>query len=58
LDLFVEVYDPWSDVSTIKKIDDPTPYGINTVLFDLVDEPRKKEVPYVSLGGIPMGKVE
>ena len=58
LDLFVEVYDPWSDVSTIKKIDDPTPYGINTVLFDLVDEPRKKEVPDVSLGGIPMSKVE
>lgn len=58
LDLFVELYDPWSDVSTIKKIDDPTPYGINTVLFDLVDEPRKKEIPTVSLGGIPMAKVE
>ena len=58
LDLFVEVYDPWSDVSTIKKIDDPTPYGINTVLFDLVDEPRKKETPETSLGGIPMNKVE
>jgi len=24
----------------------------------LVDEPRKKEVPDVSLGGIPMNKVE
>ena len=58
MDLFVEVYDPWSDVSTIKKIDDPTPYGINTVLFDLVDEPRKKETPSISLGGIAMTKVE
>ena len=33
-----------------------TPF--NTVLFDLVDEPRKKETPDTSLGGIPMTKVE
>lgn len=39
LDLFVELYDPVSDCSTIKKVDDPTQYGINTVLFDVVDEP-------------------
>lgn len=53
LDLFVEVYDPWSDCSTIKKVDDPTAYGLNTVLFDLVDIARKKETT-PTRGGIPL----
>lgn len=52
LDLFVELYDPCSDCSTIKKVDDPTEYGINTVLFDLVDEPIVKLNNATTRGGV------
>lgn len=57
LDLFVEVYDPWSDCSTVKKIDDPTAYGLNTVLFDLVEIERKKEVS-PTRGGISLDNLD
>lgn len=56
LDLFVEVYDPWSDCSTIKKVDDPTEYGINTVLFDLESIPTTKEM-ITTRGGIPLSSL-
>ena len=52
LDLFVELYDPCSDCSTVKKVDDPTQYGINTVLFDLVDEPIVKLNDSITRGGV------
>lgn len=55
--MFVEVYDPWSDCSTVKKIDDPTAYGLNTVLFDLVDIARKKETT-PTRGGIPLDNLD
>ena len=57
LDLFVELYDPVSDCSTVKKVDDPSPYGINTVLFDLVDEPVTRVNDSTDRYGVPYSKL-
>lgn len=52
LDLYVEMYDPWSDVSTIKKVDNPSSLGINNISFDTKDEPGIEIFDENTVGGI------
>lgn len=52
IDLYIELYDPWSDVSTIKKVDDASSYNINNIFFDLKEEPTNTEFNDSFRGGI------
>jgi hypothetical protein len=49
--LYVEFYDPWSDYSIIKTVDNPTYYGTNTVILELVDEPIVDQYDGTTIGG-------
>lgn len=51
LHLYVEMYDAWSDYSVIKTVDNPTYYGINSVIFELVDEPAVDVFNSTTTGG-------
>lgn len=53
LHLYIEFYDPWSDYSIIKTIDNPTYYGINSVTMELVDEPTTDIFNKDTQGGTP-----
>lgn len=57
LHLYVELYDPWSDYSIVKRIDNPTYYGLNSVILDLVDEPRIDQFDSTTVGGTPPNKL-
>ncbi len=56
--LYVEFYDPWSDYSIIKTVDNPTYYGINTVIVELVDEPRVDTFTATTTGGTSPSKLQ
>lgn len=49
--LYIEAYDPWSNYSVVKTVDSPTYYGVNTVTFDLVDEPLIDQFDGTTVGG-------
>jgi hypothetical protein len=49
--LYVEFYDPWSDYSIIKTVDNPTYYGLNTVVMQLVNEPLIDQFDATTVGG-------
>lgn len=51
LHLYVEFYDPWSDYSVIKTIDNPTYYGINSFVMELIDEPVSDTFDSTNRGG-------
>ena len=53
LQVYVEFYDPWSDYSIVKVVDDPTYYGINTIQLELVDEPTTTVFNDIDTGGTP-----
>lgn len=52
LDLYLELYDPWSDVSTIKKVDNPSSFSINNISFDTKLELGSEEFNDSTIGGI------
>ncbi len=52
IDLYLELYDPWSDVSTIKKVDDASSYNINNIFFDLKEETTNTNFNDSERGGI------
>lgn len=49
--LYAEFYDPWSDYSVVKVIDNPTYYGNNPIVMQLVDEPTTEIFNSTQLGG-------
>jgi len=51
LTLYVEFYDPWSDYSVIKVVDNPTYYGVNNVVVELIDEPTTEIFNSTQTGG-------
>lgn len=51
--LYVEFYDPWSDYSVIKVVDNPTFYGINSVTLELINEPTSNIFTSTNIGGTP-----
>ena len=52
LDLYLELYDPWSDVSTIKKVDNASSFSINNISFDTKEEPGNETFDDLTVGGI------
>lgn len=38
--MYVEFYDPWSNISTIKTVSNPSTYGTMIMVMNLVNEPR------------------
>ena len=55
--LYIEFYDPWSDYSIIQVVDNPTYYGLNTVILPLVNEPRTTTFDSMTAGGTSMTKL-
>lgn len=55
--LYVEFYDPWSDYSIIKTVDNPTYYGLNTVILETINEPLVNTFDSVTTGGTPTSKL-
>lgn len=53
LHLYVEFYDPWSDYSIVKVIDNPSYFGINSFIMELVDEPATEVFNASTKGGTP-----
>jgi len=49
--LYVEFYDPWSDYSVVKVIDNPTYYGVNSIQMELVEEPAITTFNSTTAGG-------
>lgn len=49
--LYVEFYDPWSDYSIVKTVDNPTYYGTNTVILDYTSEPIVDQYDDTTVGG-------
>lgn len=49
--LYVEFYDPWSNYSIVKTVDNPTYYGTNSVILELVDEPIVDQYDGTTVGG-------
>jgi hypothetical protein len=49
--LYIEFYDPWSDYSVIKRVDNPTFYGINSVIVETVVEPLIDQFDSTTVGG-------
>jgi hypothetical protein len=49
--LYVEFYDPWSDYSVVKAVDNPTYFGINTIILPLVNEPKIDQYDSTTVGG-------
>jgi len=57
LTLYVEFYDPWSDYSVVKVVDNPTYYGINSVVMQLIDEPTTEVFDSNQRGGTATSKL-
>lgn len=57
LHLYVEFYDPWSDYSVVKTIDNPTYFGINSFIMELVDEPAIDTFNTNTRGGTPTSEL-
>lgn len=55
--LYIEFYDPWSDYSIIKPVDNPTFYGINTVIIGTVNEPLIDQFDSTTVGGTSPNKL-
>lgn len=55
--LYVEFYDPWSDYSIVKTVDNPTYYGINSIIVELTDEPRINQFDSTTVGGTNPAKL-
>ncbi len=55
--LYIEFYDPWSDYSIVKPVDNPTFYGINTVIIGTVNEPLVDQFDSTTVGGTPANKL-
>lgn len=60
--LFLEFYDPWSNVSTIRTVTNPSIYGPMRLTIDLVDEPKTQVFDTYpnnggQYGGIPMSRL-
>lgn len=60
--LFIEFYDTWSNVSTIRTVTNPSIYGPMRLTVDLVSEPRTQVFDTYpnnagQYGGIPMSKL-
>lgn len=57
LGMYLEFYDTWSNISTIKTIPSPSIYGPMRLSIPLVDEPKTQVFSSNSHGGIPSTKV-
>jgi len=55
--LFIEFYDPWSDYSIIKRVDNPTFYGINSVIIETINEPLVDQFDETTIGGTPINSL-
>jgi hypothetical protein len=55
--LYVEIYDPWSDYSILKTVDNPTYYGTNTVTIEFNNEVAIDQFDSTTVGGTPPDKL-
>jgi len=49
--LYIEFYDPWSDYSVVQTVDNPSFYGLNSVILPLVTEPYISQFDSTTTGG-------
>lgn len=55
--LYVEFYDPWSNYSVVRTVDNPTYYGINSVIVDVINEPVIDQFDSTTVGGTDPSKL-
>jgi len=55
--LYVELYDPWSDFSVLRTVDNPTYYGINTVTIELNNDSTIDQFDSTTVGGTSPDKL-